>query len=90
MNAKQNIVTLTKNTNKLSLGLPKFSTDISINAADASNPTIAGRSVENMLFTFCDSLFFMRYLLMQTIRIKGSHIMLKDARIAPSTAAHSG
>ena len=44
--AKQNIVTLTINTNVLSLGLPKSSVVISMTAAAARRPTMVGRRTE--------------------------------------------
>ncbi len=58
--AKKNIAILTMNTNVLSVGEPKFSFDMSMMEAAARSPTIAGRSVEKMLFTCRDSLCLMR------------------------------
>ena len=90
MNANMKIMMLTMNANMFSDGELKFSGDTNSIAAAAIRPTTAGRRAEKMSFTAFDLLCLMRILLIVIIRMKGNHITLIEASIAPMTAAHSG
>ena len=84
------MIRLTMKVNTDSDGLPKFSFDISMMAAAANSPTITRRSVPKMSVTAFDWLCLKRNRLMLTIKMNGSQITLKEAKMAPRTAAHVG